>query len=182
MRPLGWLLLAAGLVSLGCRSKTDKPTEAVQEAGAALVSTAPAWTPPPRPKEIPAPPDVGAPPSDAQKTASGLVSKILTPGTGKEHPRPNDRVTVHHTGWTKSGQMFDSSMSRGAPITFRVDSVIRGWMEVLQLMVAGEKRRVWVPAALAYGERPSTATADLEHGGTPWGDLVFEIELIEILR
>jgi FKBP-type peptidyl-prolyl cis-trans isomerase len=123
-------------------------------------------------RTIPAPPDVAAPPSDAAKTASGLASKVLTPGTGKEHPGPSDKVKVHYTGWTKAGQMFDSSVTRGEPITFPLNGVIPGWTEGVGLMVVGEKRRLWIPASLAYGEHP--------RAGAPAGDLVFDVELLDI--
>jgi FKBP-type peptidyl-prolyl cis-trans isomerase len=120
-------------------------------------------------KVIPAPPDVAAPPADAAKTSSGLASKVIQPGTGKTHPRPTDQVTVHYTGWTTDGKMFDSSVARGAPATFPLDHVIAGWTEGLQLMVTGEKRRLWIPEALAYkGQRD------------PKGMLVFDVELIKV--
>jgi len=119
---------------------------------------------------IPAPPDVAAPPSDAQKTASGLASKVITPGTGTKHPRANSRVTVHYTGWTTDGQMFDSSVARGESIAFGLHQVIPGWTEGVQLMVEGEKRRLWIPERLAYAGAP----------GAPAGMLVFDVELIKI--
>jgi FKBP-type peptidyl-prolyl cis-trans isomerase len=120
-------------------------------------------------KVIPAPPDVAAPPADAAKTRSGLASKVITAGTGKSHPRPTDQVTVHYTGWTTDGKMFDSSVARGAPATFPLNGVIAGWTEGLQLMVTGEKRRLWIPEQLAYkGQRD------------PKGTLVFDVELIKI--
>jgi peptidylprolyl isomerase len=116
--------------------------------------------------QMPAPPDVAAPPADAQKTASGLASKMLTPGTGTAHPGKTDIVTVHYAGWTTDGAMFDSSYGRGEKATFPLDRVIAGWTEGLQLMVEGEKRRFWIPEALAYkGQRD------------PKGMLVFEVEL-----
>jgi FKBP-type peptidyl-prolyl cis-trans isomerase len=120
-------------------------------------------------KAIPPPPDVAAPPANAAKTASGLASKVLAPGTGKGHPTKTDSVTVHYTGWTTDGKMFDSSVARGRPATFPLDRVIAGWTEGVQLMVPGEKRRFWIPEALAYkGQRD------------PKGMLVFDIELIKI--
>jgi peptidylprolyl isomerase len=118
--------------------------------------------------QIPPPPDVAAAPADAARTGSNLASKVVTPGTGTRHPRPNSRVTVHYTGWTTDGKMFDSS--RGEPSTFRLDEVIPGWTEGLQLMVEGEKRRFWIPGKLAYDGAP----------GKPQGTLVFDVELIRI--
>ncbi|RYG85628.1 hypothetical protein EON77_05210, partial [bacterium] len=103
--------------------------------------------------QIPAPADVAAAPADAAKTESGLATKVLTPGAGTEHPAPADKVKVHYTGWTTDGKMFDSSVSRGEPTEFGVNEVIKGWTEGLQLMVKGEKRRMWIPGSLAYGDK-----------------------------
>jgi FKBP-type peptidyl-prolyl cis-trans isomerase len=115
-----------------------------------------------------APSDVKAPPADAKKTASGLSYKVLTKGTGARHPTSASQVTVHYTGWTTDGKMFDSSVVKGEPISFPLNGVIAGWTEGVQLMVEGEKTRFWIPQNLAYkGESP------------PYGMLVFEIELIK---
>src|SRR5439155_677199 len=127
---------------------------------------------PEQPKGLPAPDDVAAPPADAKKTASGLAMKVLTPGKGKEHPGAEDKVTVHYTGWTADGKMFDSSVTRGEPATFGLNGVIKGWTEGVQLMVEGEKTRFWIPAELAYGSNPRP--------GAPAGMLVFDIELLSI--
>ena len=123
------------------------------------------------PSSIPAPPDVAAPPADAVRTDSGLASKVLQKGTGAVHPGPTDKVEVHYTGWTTDGKMFDSSVVRGKPIAFGLDQVIPGWREGVQLMVQGEKRRLWIPSNLAYDGRP----------GQPQGMLVFDVELLTIL-
>jgi peptidylprolyl isomerase len=128
---------------------------------------------PPRPaakEPIPAPPDVAAAPADAEKTSSGLATKVLQKGTGDKRPGTQDMVTVHYTGWTTDGKMFDSSHARGVPNTFAVGGVIKGFREGLQLMTIGEKRRLWIPQDLAYRGQP----------GRPAGMLVFEVELLEI--
>jgi peptidylprolyl isomerase len=119
---------------------------------------------------IPAPEDVAAPPADSLKTTSGLSIKTLEKGTGTRHPRATDQVTVHYTGWTTDGKMFDSSVARGEPSTFALNQVIDGWTEGLQRMVEGEKARLWIPEDLAYGGAP----------GKPAGMLVFDVELIRI--
>jgi peptidylprolyl isomerase len=116
-----------------------------------------------------APADVKAPPADTQRTASGLVYQVLRPGTGTHHPSKADMVTVHYTGWTKDGRMFDSSLTRGTPSTFPLDRVIPGWTEGISLMVEGEKARFWIPERLAY-----------KGDSAPYGDLVFDVELIKI--
>src|SRR5262245_29709938 len=86
-------------------------------------------------KAIPAPPDVAAAPADAAKAPSGLASKVMQPGTGTVHPAKDDVVMVHWTGWTTDGKMFDSSVARGKPNTFRLDRSMPGWGEGLQLLV-----------------------------------------------
>jgi len=128
--------------------------------------------PPPRPDAVPAPADVAAPPTDATRTASGLAYKTLRPGTGDTRPVDSDRVSVHYTGWTTDGEMFDSSYGRNEPTTFGVTQVIAGWTEMLKLMTEGQKVRVWIPEELAYRGRP----------GAPAGMLVFEVELLTLLR
>jgi FKBP-type peptidyl-prolyl cis-trans isomerase len=124
------------------------------------------------PAPIPAPPDVAAPPANALRTPSGLASIVLQVGLGSIHPGPTSTVTVHYTGWTTDGHMFDSSVVRGKPMTFRLDQVIAGWTEAVQLMVVGEKRRFWIPGNLAYDNIPDPTA--------PKGMLVFDIELIDM--
>ncbi len=121
-----------------------------------------------------APSDVAAPPKSATRTASGLAYKVLQSGGGVRHPKATDKVRVHYSGWTTDGEMFDSSVKRGKPATFPLNRVIKGWTEGLQLMVEGEKARFWIPARLAYGESPRS--------GAPKGMLVFDVELLEIVR
>lgn len=129
-------------------------------------------------KEAPKPPavpeDVAAAPASAEKTASGIASKVLVKGSGAEHPKATDQVKVHYSGWTIDGKLFDSSVMRNESIVFPLNQVIPGWTEGVQLMVAGEKRRLWIPAKLAYGENPPP--------GAPAGTLVFDVELIEIVK
>jgi FKBP-type peptidyl-prolyl cis-trans isomerase len=117
---------------------------------------------------IPAPPDVASPPADATKTASGLATRVIKAGSGKDHPAKEDLVMVDYTGWTTDGRMFDSSVARGKPSTFPVNRVIAGFSEGLQLMVPGETRRLWIPEGLAYKGQE----------GRPKGMLVFEVTLV----
>jgi FKBP-type peptidyl-prolyl cis-trans isomerase len=123
-----------------------------------------------RPSPTIPPPDVAAPPDDAKRTASGLAYKVLRPGTGVRHPDGLREVLVHYTGWTTDGKMFDSSVPRGQPAPMRLDEVIRGWTEGVQLMVEGERTRFWIPQDLAYKGQ----------SGSPRGMLVFDIELVKI--
>jgi peptidylprolyl isomerase len=126
----------------------------------------------PAPKAPPVPDDVKAAPANAKKTASGLAYRVLTPGTGTAHPTGTSNVTVQYSGWTPDGKMFDSSITRGQPARFRLDGVIKGWTEGVQLMTKGEKARFWIPGALAYGDKPARP-------GAPAGPLVFDIELVD---
>jgi peptidylprolyl isomerase len=116
------------------------------------------------------PPDVAAPPADATTTPSGLAYKVLRAGNGGKHPSRGSTVSVHYSGWTTDGHMFDSSVLRGTPTEFPLGEVIKGWTEGVQLMTVGEKTRFWIPAKLAY---PHDKTK-------PQGMLVFDIELISI--
>lgn len=117
------------------------------------------------------PSDVASVPADASRLPSGLAYRVIQPGIGARKPYQNSQVTVHYTGWTTEGKMFDSSVMRGAPTSFGLGDVIKGWTEGVQLMVEGEKTRFWIPQSLAY-----------EQGGGPKGMLVFDIELIKIDR
>ena len=119
--------------------------------------------------QIPAPDDVKQAPASAVVTDSGLAYVVLKQG-GSMTPRISDRVTVHYTGWSVDGDMFDSSVAKGKPARFDVRGVIAGWTEALLLMKAGSKIRLWVPEHLAY------------HGqaGYPAGTLVFEVSLISV--
>jgi peptidylprolyl isomerase len=120
-----------------------------------------------------APPDVAAPPADALRTPSGLASKVVRIGVGTARPSLRSRVTVHYTGWTTDGKKFDSSVDRGAPTEFAMTQVIPGWIEGLQLMVVGEKRRFWIPGELAYGK-------DFSRPPEMRGMLVFDVELLAV--
>ena len=124
----------------------------------------------PEPPRVPD--DLRAPPSDARRTRSGLVYRVLEKGTGTEHPGPHSGVEVHYSGWTRDGSLFDSSVVRGQTASFTLDRVIRGWSEGLQLMEVGERARFWIPAKLAYGDSPAA--------GMPAGPLVFDVELVDI--
>jgi peptidylprolyl isomerase len=176
------ILAGALALASGC-NKTEKKAPAPTTEPAKPATTPPppaAKAPepelPPEPPGPPPPADVKEPPADAEKTASGLASKVIEPGTGKEKPAVTDQVKVHYTGWTTDGRRFDSSVGRGEPITFPLNRVIPGWTEGVQLMTKGEKRRLWIPGKLAYGEGAR------QPGGPPTGPLVFDVELIDIIK
>jgi FKBP-type peptidyl-prolyl cis-trans isomerase len=167
-------LLAAPLLA-ACNGNAAPGTGDADTKDKKDTPAADAKSPAAKPGDLPAPPDVAAVPADAQKTASGLASKVLKPGTGTTHPAPSDTVEVHYTGWTLDGHMFDSSVKRGRTAKFPLNRVIKGWTEGLQLMTEGEQRRFWIPADLAYGDTPARP-------GAPAGMLVFDVELIKIVQ
>jgi peptidylprolyl isomerase len=126
------------------------------------------------PVELPAPPDLKAPPGDARKSAGGLITRVLHKGSGRARPAADAILDVHYTGWTTEGKMFDSSMGRGGPARVVLSGMPKGWQLGIPQMLVGEKRRFWIPAGLAFDDR--TLRAD-----RPGGPLVYDIELVAIV-
>lgn len=127
-----------------------------------------------RPVAPPAPPDVAEAPARATKTASGLAFRLLTKGQGTARPGPHDKVIVTFTAWTPEGEVIDSSLLDGEPRTYLMDDVIQGLSEGLGAMVKGEKRRLWIPGALATAGRPRRRG--------PAGPSVFDVELLDFVK
>ncbi len=119
------------------------------------------------------PKDLKAPPRAATRTASGLALQTLKKGTGTEHPSETSRVTLHVAGWKADGTLIETTLMSNHPASYTLADMIPGWHEALLRMVVGEKVRVWIPAALAYGEKPGRR-------GVPAGDLVYDLELLAI--
>ncbi|MBF0452128.1 MAG: FKBP-type peptidyl-prolyl cis-trans isomerase [Candidatus Magnetomorum sp.] len=108
-------------------------------------------------------------------TQSGLQYKIIRKGDGPK-PKATDQVKVHYRGTLINGEEFDSSYKRGTPATFRLNAVIAGWQEGLQLMSSGSKYEFYIPSELAYGERGAGSMIG------PNSTLVFEVELLDIVK
>ena len=104
---------------------------------------------------------------------SGLQYKVIKEGTGKA-PGLKDTVSVNYRGTLIDGTEFDNSYKRKKPTTFRVDSVIRGWSEALQLMKEGAKWALYIPPELGYGERGAGSKIP------PNSPLIFEVEVISV--
>lgn len=155
--------VGATLGSMACKSVTAPPANDRSEATAAAPADPTA-----------APVDVAAPPPNATRTPSGLASLVLRPGHGKQRPEAHERVKLHYTGWTRDGALFDTSHGRLQPPMFDLSRVIPGWAQGLRMMVVGEKRRLWIPPGLAYGDQP-------RQPGAPAGQLTFDIELLEVI-
>jgi FKBP-type peptidyl-prolyl cis-trans isomerase len=109
-----------------------------------------------------------------QETTSGLQYEVITMGTGAK-PVETDMVKVHYTGMLIDSTKFDSSVDRGAPAEFGVNQVIQGWQEGIQLMPVGSKFKFYIPYELGYGEN---GTGPIP----PYSVLVFEVELLEIVK
>ena len=106
------------------------------------------------------------------KTASGLLYKVLTAGSG-EKPTASSTVEVHYEGKLINGQVFDSSYARGQTISFALNRVIPGWTEGLQLMPVGSTYELTIPSNLGYGPRGAGSIP-------PNATLIFKVELIAI--
>ncbi|HEY2845012.1 MAG TPA: FKBP-type peptidyl-prolyl cis-trans isomerase [Bryobacteraceae bacterium] len=111
----------------------------------------------------------------AQKTASGLVYRDITAGSGAS-PKATDTVKVHYRGTLISGKEFDSSYARNEPAEFPLNMVIPCWTEGVQKMKVGGKARLVCPSSIAYGD--NGAPPEIPGGAT----LVFEIELLGIAK
>jgi FKBP-type peptidyl-prolyl cis-trans isomerase len=107
-------------------------------------------------------------------TASGLQYKVIKEGAGKS-PKATDTVTVNYEGRLTDNTVFDSSAKNGGPRSFRVGEVIKGFSEALQMMKTGSKWQLYIPANLAYADRPPP-------GGriTPNVPLIFDLELVDV--
>lgn len=111
---------------------------------------------------------------DVMTTESGLQYKVLEEGDGPK-PEATDQVKVHYKGTLIDGTEFDSSYKRGQPAVFKVNEVIPGWTEALQLMSVGSKYKLFIPPQLGYGERQAGQIP-------PNSTLIFEVELLEIVE
>jgi len=108
-------------------------------------------------------------------TASGLQYEVIKMGTGPK-PTAQNTVKVHYVGTLIDGTEFDSSVKRNEPATFPVTGVIPGWTEALQLMPVGSKFKLCLPSSIAYG--PTGAGEVIK----PYSTLIFEVELLEIVK
>lgn len=106
-------------------------------------------------------------------TESGLQYEVLHKGDGEEKPTASSKVKVHYHGTLIDGTVFDSSVDRGQPISFKLNQVIKGWQEGLTYMSVGDKFRLYIPSPLAYGKNGSGPIP-------PASALIFDVELLEI--
>jgi FKBP-type peptidyl-prolyl cis-trans isomerase len=119
-------------------------------------------------------PAILKPPADAEITPTGLTQVTLSKGNGTASPGPDDTVIMHYRGWDTQGHRFDDTVTRGQPDTVRLSALAPGWAEALSTMVPGEKRRLWIPARLAFGPVPTPER--------PNGDVVLDVELVDVVK
>ena len=131
--------------------------------------------PPNRPSPT-APADVAAPPADARKTASGLAMKVVARGTGKARPKPNDCVRLRYAAWTRSGELAGTSTDEEGGELICLHGMTPGLAEAVAAMVVGERRRVWIPEALAFLVDPSDDDQPRRKA-----DLTYELTLLTLL-
>jgi FKBP-type peptidyl-prolyl cis-trans isomerase FklB len=148
-----WLLASSLLLASGCTPPADSSSSSADTSGDYLETNAKA--------------------PGVKTTASGLQYKVLVAAEGAS-PKASDKVRVHYEGKLTNGQVFDSSIARGEPITFPLTGVIQGWIEGLQLMQVGSTYELVIPYTLAYGEagRPPRIP--------PRATLIFKIQLLAI--
>jgi peptidylprolyl isomerase len=117
------------------------------------------------------PPGLLQPPADAGRTAFGAFTKVLDKGEGAQAVT-GVGVLVHYTVWTEDGKVLDSTVPRQRPTLFMWDKVMPAFADALQQMTVGEKRLIWIPAAVAGGQWP----------GSPRGALTFEAQVVQIME
>jgi FKBP-type peptidyl-prolyl cis-trans isomerase len=156
--------LLGALVLTGCASPAQTEAPAETAAPEAAPEAAP---------QTDAAPDLGAPKAELDQTTELKIEELVE-GSGAE-AKAGDNVTVHYTGWTTDGAMFDSSLNSGQPFPFQLGTgyVIKGWDEGVQGMKVGGKRRLVIPSTLGYGQRGA--------GGLipPGAALIFDVELVD---
>ena len=111
-----------------------------------------------------------------QTTESGIQYIVLKEGSGEKPAGPMTKVKVHYHGTNIEGNVFDSSVDKGTPATFGLNQVIKGWTEGVQLMNEGAKYKFFIPQELAYGAQQRGENIK------PFSTLIFEIELLEVLK
>ena len=126
------------------------------------------------PEAISAPADVAAIPADAVVNEAGIGIRIIQEGDGENYPTLDDDITIHYTGWTTDGEMFDSSRLRGEPSTFPLGRLIEGWKLSVPSLSKGTRALIWIPGDLGYDLR-------LDRPDAPKGMLVFDIELFDFV-
>ncbi|HEY0705241.1 MAG TPA: FKBP-type peptidyl-prolyl cis-trans isomerase [Polyangia bacterium] len=163
--------MAAVLLASACKTREATPPAPAQPPAPAKPDAAVAVVR--GPDLPPVPKDVAAPPAGAEKSARGVAMVVLQPGKGSTKPAPTDYVEVKYLGWTTTGDLFEGT--REESVRLDMAQVISGLADGLSHMVEGEKRRLWIPANLAYAQR-------LNHVNAPRGDMTYDVELLTVIK
>lgn len=169
--------LTLGLALSGAFGGCERPAAGPSSSPPAAAPT-PAASPdaaPPAPRYLWAPPaDVSMPPADAEREPSGVSRKIIARGPATAHPPADAFVDLRYAGWERNGRQFEGTAATGDARRYDMKDLVPGLAQELQQMAEGDRRRLWVPAALAYGKRTDFANA-------PKGDMTYEVELERIV-
>jgi FKBP-type peptidyl-prolyl cis-trans isomerase FklB len=159
------LILTVCLIALSLAACNKAPAASAPASAAATLAAGNAFL------------EANAKKEGVKTTPSGLQYKIITSGPADGvPPKATDEVKVNYQGTLIDGHEFDSSYQAGIPATFRVNEVVPGWTEALQLMRPGDVWMVYLPAKLGYGEE--SKGPDLPSNSA----LIFKVELLDVLR
>jgi FKBP-type peptidyl-prolyl cis-trans isomerase len=165
------LTISAAACERGASAPASPPAAAAPPAPAAPTTppmSGAGWITPP-------PADVSAPPADAEREPNGVARKILARGKGTTRATAQNYVDLRYAGWERNGKQFEGSDADGTPRRYDLKELAPGLAAELTQMVEGDKRRLWLPGALAYANRPNFANA-------PRGDMTYEIELVRLIQ
>jgi peptidylprolyl isomerase len=177
----GFALVSLCLASLACSRSDDRPAssppEPARPASAGSGSSAGSGTgsaavAPARIEQVTPPVDVKAPPSDATKTATGLIYKKLATNESGALIKRNDTVMIHYTGWRqRSGETFFTTRGREQPMPLNLSQTAPGFTEALQLLRTGEKAMLWIPPEIGYKSPPTSGEPET---------LVYQVEVADV--
>lgn len=169
------VVVAVAVISFAaCQRNEGKPVPKVGSGSGSGSAAAVANQPRTKGEQVKPPIDVGTPPLDAVKTASGLIYKVLAPGTDAAKPLRNDTVMITYTGWRQAtGETFFTNKGKGQPMPLALANTAPGFTEALQLMRKGERAMLWIPPSIGYKGAPPPGTAA--------ETLVYEVELLDIM-
>lgn len=122
----------------------------------------------------PTPRDLRTPPASARRVGGGVALRVLVASMSDRRPRENSRIKLDFSGWTKDGTLVESSVMARHPVIYDMQGMMAGMREAVLAMVEGQKARIWIPQAMAFGDRPKR--------GQPKGDLVYDLELLAVDR
>jgi len=179
-----WILVCCAALSIVACKKTDETTEnpvvaaegATDDATEAAGDVVVGKTVTPVEVDTTAPPNIGVIPEDARKSESGLAWVVTEKGSGVEHPSDTDLAIINFIGWAEDGKLIDESLTSGRPAAVPVEHMFPGMSEGVKSMVAGEKRRLWIPKEIGFAKAETGDPAGAAEA--PKGMVVYDVELL----